>query len=109
RENLAPGVGGRQSLRAVDFGKRRLPLALRRPFKLEPVRGQRRGIEIAFESPGGDDLAAGLNDLTEREEIALRTGPRLFFEFALGHREPLLPFAIFPFPHRPAPPLLLAP
>src|SRR5262249_11852544 len=109
RENLAPGVGGRKPLRAVDFGKRRLALALRRPFKLEPVRGQRRGIEIAFESPGGDDLAAGLNDLTEREEIALRTGPRLLFEFALGHRERVLAFGIFPFRDRPGAQILLNP
>src|SRR5262249_40024948 len=76
-EDLPPGVGGRKPLRAVDFGKRRLASALRRPFQLEPVRRQRRRVEVAFEPPGGDDLAAGLNDLTERKEIALGTGPGL--------------------------------
>src|SRR5262249_4611931 len=108
-ENLPPGVGGRKPLRAVDFRKRRLAPALRRPFQLEPVRGQRRGIEIAFESPGGDDLAAGLDDLTERKEIALRTGPGLLFEFALGHRERVLAFGIFPFRDRPSAQVLLGP
>src|SRR5262249_60919976 len=56
-----------------------------------------------------DDLAAGLNDLTEREEIAPRTRPRLLFELALGHRERVLAFGIFPFRDRPGAQILLGP
>src|SRR5262249_6336766 len=71
--------------------------------------GQRRGVEIAFESPGGDDLAPALNDLTQRKEIALRTGPGLLFEFALRRRERVLVFGIFPFRDRPGAQILLGP
>src|SRR5262249_60040548 len=71
--------------------------------------GQRRGVEIAFEPPGGDDLAPALNDLSQRKEIALRTGPGLLFEFALRRRERVLVLGIFPFRDRPGAQILLRP
>src|SRR5262245_35395222 len=94
RKDLAPSIGGGKPSRAIDFRKRRLASARGRPVQLEPVRCQRRGIEVAFEAEGGDDLPARLNEIAQRKKIALRASAGLLRELALGHLERILTLGI---------------
>src|SRR5262245_27096726 len=109
RKDLAPSIGGRKPCGAINFGKRCLASALGRPFQLEAVRCQRRGIELSFEAPGGDDLPARLNEIAQRKKIALRASTGLLRELALGRLERILPFGIFALRDGPRAPIFLGP
>src|SRR6516165_8004705 len=61
RENLLPRFFRRKPSGAIDLGESRLAAALGRPLDLECVRSDRGRIEIAFDRPGGNDLAALLD------------------------------------------------
>src|SRR5262249_36326252 len=93
----------------INFGIGCLASALGRPFQLEAVRCQRRGMEVSFEAPGGDDLAARLNEIAQRKKIALRASTGLLRELALGHLERILAFGIFALRDRPRAPIFLGP
>src|SRR5262249_19404385 len=107
-ENLRARLVRREPLRAVDL--RTLHAAAPgRPFQLEGVGSQGHGIEVAFERPGGDDLAAALHDLAERKELALPGRAGFLLDLALGHRERVLAGDIFAFRDRPGAEILLRP
>src|SRR5262249_52861470 len=93
----------------INFGIGCLASALGRPFQLEAVRCQRRGIELSFEAPGGDDLPARLNEIAQRKKIALRASTGLLRELALGRLERILPFGIFALRDGPRAPIFLGP
>src|SRR5207247_8247019 len=86
-----------------------LAAAAGRPFQLERVGSQARGVEIAFEREDGHDLAPGLHEVAERQAFALRARAGLLFEFALRHGERILGFGIFSLRDRPRAGILLGP
>src|SRR3954464_8223177 len=91
REDFPAGGGGGEPFRAVDFRKRRLVPAAGRPFQLEFVRLQGRRVEVAFDRPGRDGLAAGLDDVAETEKVALlQSSAGLLLELTLRHRQRIL-------------------
>src|SRR4029079_4030403 len=59
----------------VELGEHLPSAAPRRPFHLELVRVRRRRIELALDRPGMDDLAALLDDRSERDRWRA-VGPR---------------------------------
>src|SRR5262245_45047988 len=94
----------------IDFGKALLAAALRRPFELETIRREGRGIEIALDGEGRDHLLARL---LYRAEIEQRAGRKcaaeLLGELALGRRKRIFVFAVFALRDRPGALVLVRP
>src|SRR5262249_26025637 len=108
-EDFAPRLGGREPVGPVDLGERLPPPAPRRPFELEPVGLQGRGIDIALERPPRHDLAAGLNQLAQRQKIARRRCSGFLGQLARCHRGRILALGIFALRDRPGSQVLLRP
>jgi len=76
------GVARRKPARAIDLGKFLLPSGARRPLHGEEIALQPGRIAVALERPGLDDLATGLAERTQLDEIAIDVDAGLFREFA---------------------------
>src|SRR6185295_13790447 len=86
----------RQPYGPVHFGKRRALAGSRRPFDLEPVRIEKRRLEIALDREGGDELAAALAQFAERDIGSFRwRSAEFLFEFAPGDGERIFTLVIF--------------
>src|SRR5439155_17193292 len=70
---------------------------------------ERGGLEVAFQRPGRDDVATGLDDLAEGEKLALRASAGLLLEFALCHRQRVFALQILAFRDGPGPVVFLGP
>src|SRR5205823_4345838 len=102
--------GKREPAGAIDLGEGLAPPAFRRPDHLEIIADDVLRIEIAFKCEGGDDLAAGLTHIAEREEIAGRQRESgLLFEFAQRDGARVLTVHILAFRNRPAAAIALSP
>src|SRR5262249_44179804 len=99
----------REPLRTIDLREGRLAATLRRPFQLESIRLERRGIEIAFDREGGDDLAPRLRELAKRVELTAWMHSSLFHKFADCAGQRLVALGIFPFRNRPRAEILPSP
>src|SRR4029079_4263382 len=108
-KNFPAGIGRRKPCRAVDFRKRRPAPALGWPLQLELIRLESRRVEVAFDRPGGDDLAARLDQIPERKKVALRPRAGLLFEFTPRYRQRILALGIFTLGNGPGAPVLLGP
>src|SRR6185295_665775 len=103
-QDLHPRVLDREPRRAVDFGEGLQPPALRRPFELEVVRPQGRGIERALDRVGCDDLVARLRDRAEAGYFGRtfdRRAAELLAEFADGAGERVFAFVVLALGDRP--------
>ena len=81
-QDLPSRVGNSEPSRAVDFRKGPTASGAWRPFHLEGIAADERGIPVAFDGPRLNDLAARLKCLAERKEISVRVVSGLFDEFA---------------------------
>jgi hypothetical protein len=81
-QDLPSRVGATEPSRAVDLRKGPTASRARRPFNLEGIAADERGIPVAFNGPRLNDLAARLPCLAERQEISVRVVSGLFGEFA---------------------------
>jgi hypothetical protein len=81
-QDLPSRVGDTEPSRAVDLRKTPSMSGARRPFHLEGIAEDERGIPAALDGPRSNDLAARLPCLAKREEISARVVPSLFDEFA---------------------------
>jgi hypothetical protein len=86
-EDLSSRVGNSQPSRSVDFRKGPMASGTRRPFHLEGVAADVRGIPVAFDSPRLYDFAARLPRLPEWQENSLRVVSSLLGEFAPSGRQ----------------------
>ena len=81
-EDLSSRVGNSEPSRSVDFRKGPMASGTRRPFHLEGVAADERGIPVAFDGPRMYDFAARLPRLPEWQENSLRVMSSLLGEFA---------------------------
>jgi hypothetical protein len=81
-QDLPSRVGNSEPSRAVDFRKSPTASGAWRPFHLEGIAAEERGIPVALDGPSLNDLAARLPRLAERPEVSVRVLPGLFGEFA---------------------------
>src|ERR1700686_865695 len=81
-EDLPSRVGNSEPSRSVDFRKGPMASGTRRPFHLEGVAADERGIPVAFDGPRLYDFAARLPRLPEWQENSFRIVSSLFGEFA---------------------------
>jgi hypothetical protein len=86
---------------AVDFRKLLEAAGFRRPFQRESVAFKSGDVELGAQGPGMDQLAAGLTDGFEGEEISLGRGAGFFLELTEGRRERVFAIRDFPLRDRP--------
>ena len=108
-KNFCQRFAGAKPARAVDLGKARALARSGRPFHLEQIADELRGIAIAFDRPGVDDLAAGLLERAERRNSPSAVKPVSSLEFAPGRGEQILAGIGKPLRDRPGACVLLGP
>src|SRR5205823_6308630 len=81
----------------------------RRPFEREEIALHRARVAIGFDQPCRNELAAGLFEFAERNEITIDGETRFFGEFALRRFERRFAFLIEPLRNRPGPLVLFRP
>src|SRR5579859_13243 len=104
-EDLWPGLVHRKPGAAVSFGDHDLFAGARRPLDGAGVADEGGGIEVALDRPRDDQLAGGLADLAEGQEVAgcdaaeRRAG--LLLELALGGCQGILAWLVLALGNRP--------
>src|ERR1700722_9685056 len=74
---------------------------LGRPLHGKQVAFDEGSVYVLFQGPGGDQLAAGLPELAQRQEVAVDGNAGFFLKLALGGYEGVLVFGVFAFGERP--------
>ena len=70
RQDLFPRRGKSEPFGPVDLREAGFSSAPRRPFEFEKIAFEAADVEVPFAGEGGDPLAAGLDDVAQRAQIA---------------------------------------
>src|ERR1044071_5360074 len=83
-QNFLLCLGVLKPCNPIDLGELLRAARLRGPFHRELIAFEFAEVEVAFDGPGHDRLAAGLPEASKRDEFAFRNAARLLLKFAAG-------------------------
>lgn len=100
-EKLGARLRYREPRCPVHLGELLGLAGLWRPLHREGVAFHEGGVHVLFDGPGGDQLAAGLPELSQRQEVAVDGNAGFFLKFSLGGLEGVFVLGVFAFGERP--------
>jgi hypothetical protein len=108
-EELGARFRNRKPSAPVNLGELLRLAGLGRPLHGKEVAFNEGGVDTLFQGPGGDQLAAGLAQLSQRQEIAIDGDAGFFLKLSLGGQQGVLGFGVFTFGERPCADVLPGP